>query len=285
MNDLDRMRSENPPPPVDPLAEQQPSSSVPWVALVALLVAVGLAVWWWAPWSPQSSGESVGRAPLTDVGEDVGAAPSLGAGTADADLPPLGEMDPFVRPLLAGLSARPELAALLASDGLVRRFVVSVEAVSRGASPAGQVRAVAPRSAFQVEERGETLQISPASYERYEGLVATVEGMDPQQLARLYARLKPRLEQAHAELGVSGTLDETMERALIHLLQTPAMPERPEVRRAKGTNYAYADPAIEGLSEAQRQLLRLGPARAARVKDRLRAFATALGIPRDRLPS
>ena len=52
---------------------------------------------------------------------------------------------------------------------------------------------------------------------------------------------------------------------------------------ARGTNYAYADERFEGLSAAQRQLLRLGPDRARRVQERLRAFGIALGIPADQL--
>ena len=31
--------------------------------------------------------------------------------------------------------------------------------------------------------------------------------LDPERLARIYGRLKPRLEEAHAELGVEGTFD------------------------------------------------------------------------------
>ena len=76
------------------------------------------------------------------------------SGQPDPNLPPLGNLDGYVRPLLAVLSSRPELAALLASDGLVRRFAVSVDAIARGASPAGQVRAVAPRAPFKVQQRG-----------------------------------------------------------------------------------------------------------------------------------
>ena len=90
------------------------------------------------------------------------------------------------------------------------------------------------------------------------GLVALVEDMDPDQLARLYGRLKPRLEEAYAELGVPGTFDEAMVRAIRHLLETPIPPANAAVQQAKGTNYAYVDKRFEGLSPAQRQLLRLG---------------------------
>ena len=209
----------------------------------------------------------------------------LGVGAPDPNLPPLSNLDGYVRPLLAVLSSRPELAALLASDGLVRRFAVSVEAIARGASPAGQVRAVAPRAPFKVQQRGGELVIDPASYARYDGLVRLVEDMEPGQLARLYGRLKPRLEEAHAELGAGGTFDDTMTRAIQHLLAAPLPPPDARMQPAGGTNYAYDDERFEGLSAAQRQLLRLGPDRARRVQERLRAFGIALGIPADQLRS
>jgi hypothetical protein len=111
-----------------------------------------------------------------------------------------------------------------------------------------------------------------------------VEDLEPEDLARLYGRLSPRLEEAYAELGVPGSFDAVMIRALRHLLETPDLPSSARVQPAKGTNYAYVDPALEGLSAAQRQLLRLGPARAARVKARLRQFGAALNVPPEQLP-
>jgi hypothetical protein len=76
-----------------------------------------------------------------------------------------------------------------------------------------------------------------------------------------------------------------MTRTIRHLLAAPPLPENARIEPAKGTNYAYSDPALEGLSAAQKQLLRMGPERARRVQERLRAFGIALGIPADQLRS
>ena len=202
-----------------------------------------------------------------------------------AEVPSLAEMDGYVRPLLSALSSRPELAALLASDDLVRRFVVSVDAIARGASPARQVRAIAPRSPFTVATTRDGLVADERSYARYDGLVALVEDIDPAALARLYGRLEPRLEEAYAELGTGTTFSDALQRALVHLAQTPTLQSVPRLQPAGGINFAYADPRLEELSAAQRQLLRLGPSRAARVQSRLRAFALALGVPERDLAS
>jgi hypothetical protein len=253
---------------------------VPWLAIALLIIAAAAAVWWFAPRSGQSPAEAVGRTPTEPVADaPVRPQSDLGVGSPDADLPPLDEMDAYVRPLLAALSSRPELAALLASDELVRRFVVSVDAVARGDTPARQVRAVAPRSPFAVETTRDGLVADRRSYARYDGLVALVDDLEPQALARLYGRLEPRLEDAYAELGSGGTFADAMRRALVHLVSTPDVEGAPRLQTARGTNYAYADARLEGLSAAQRQLLRLGPDQARRVKARLREFGLALGIP------
>jgi hypothetical protein len=44
------------------------------------------------------------------------------------------------------------------------------------------------------------------------------------------------------------------------------------------------DPALEGLSAAQKQLLRLGPKGVQAVHDKIKQLAAALGIPPSRLP-
>lgn len=285
MDDLDRLRSEDARQEPESVRFTEPTQSrAPWYLLVILVVAIGAGLWWWARTTPTPLAPTTARPDATaEPPASTESRRSLGIGDPDPNAPGLSDLDGYVRPLLSALSTRPELAALLATDDLVRRFVVSVETIARGASPAAQVRAVAPRGDFAVRSAGGATVIDPSSYARYDGLVRMVEDLEPEALARIYGRLKPRLDEAYAELGVPGTFDETMARAIRHLLDTPELPASARVQPAKGINYAYADEALEELSSAQRQLLRLGPDRAARVKARLRRFGLALGIPPDRL--
>lgn len=275
--DLDRLRTDDEPTPETPYQElPEPRSPLPWIGLAALLVIVLGVIWWWTRPSAPAPAATETPAPIASSATPT-PAPDLGIGEPDPDLPPLDGLDAYLRPLLGALSSRPELAALLASDDLIRRFVVSVDAIARGDSPARQVRAVAPKGPFAVRPRGSTLEIAPASFARYDGLVALVDDLDPQRLARIYGQIKPRLDEAYAELGTGTTFDAAMARALDHLLATPVPPATLEVRPGKGINYVHVDPSLEGLSPAQRHLIRLGPERMARVQARLRAFADAIG--------
>lgn len=202
----------------------------------------------------------------------------LGPAVEPRELPPLDLTDALVRELLAGLSSRPELAAWLATDGLIRNFVASVDAVANGGTPAAQLRSLAPARPFAVSSKGGTAVIDPRSYERYDGIAATVDALDADGLARAYATLRPRLQEAYRELGYpAGNIDVAVERAIGRLLDTPLLERQVEVQRA-AVLYQFADPRIERLSAAQKQLLRMGPRNQRIIQDKLRAVGAALGI-------
>ena len=52
------------------------------------------------------------------------------------------------------------------------------------------------------------------------------------------------------------------------------------VPAAKGVGYAYADPRLERLTGAQKQLMRMGPANQQAIQNQLRSFAAAAGLQR-----
>jgi hypothetical protein len=98
--------------------------------------------------------------------------------------------------------------------------------------------------------------------------------------------LKPRIEEAYAELGQPNTtFDQTLERAIVVLLRTP-LPEGPIPVEPNGAAVAfrYANPALEKLTPSQKLLIRFGPDNQRAVQAALRDIALALGIPQERLP-
>ena len=126
--------------------------------------------------------------------------------------------------------------------------------------------------------------MDPRSGDRYTPLAEATASVDPAGAARLYTMLKPRLDEAYSEVAKPGTtFDGRIERAIVLLLQTPVSDDPPRLR-PKGIGYAFADPALERLTPAQKQLLRMGPRNARMIQAKLRAIALALGIPPSRLP-
>lgn len=250
------------------------------VAAVCLLIAAAAAAFYLT----RRPGEPA--APVAPASSPVAQQPAaptrrtqLGPEVEPRDLPPLDLSDPIVRELLGGLSSRPELAAWLATDGLIRNLVVSVDNVARGTSPSPHLRRLAPDRPFVAQARDGAFVIDARSYRRYDGIADTVGALDANGLARTYSILRPRLQEAYRELGYpDGNFDVPVERAITRLLDTPILEQEVDVRPAP-VLYKFTNERIENLTPAQKQLLRMGPRNARLVQDKLRELAAALGIP------
>lgn len=186
--------------------------------------------------------------------------------------------DTVIRELVAQLSSRPELAAWLVNEDLVRRFVASVDNMSEGASPRQHLEFMAPDGAFQVQERGDRLVVAPASYDRYDNAAAVIESLDTAGTAALYRELEPLIDEAYAEISPQGAnFDDRLAEVFDELLAVPVISGDVEVEQ-KVVTYTYADPRLEGMTAAQRQLLRTGPDNVAMIQAKIREIRAALGM-------
>ena len=258
-----------------------PRRAGPWVA-AALLAAAAVVVYvafgnWTAGGRPATADAPSAPANPTEPARPLGSDPMA------VVVPPLDQSDALVAQMLMQLSSHPRVAAWLATRGLIRNFTAVVVSISEGSTPAVLVPALRPSSPFAVIERGPDLDVNPKSYERYTALAAAVASVDPAGAARLYATLKPRIEEAYRDLGSEEPLfDRTLERAIVLLLRTP-VPDDPVAVIPKGIGYAFADARLERLTAAQKLLLRMGPQNARTIQRSLREIALALGIPPGRL--
>jgi hypothetical protein len=186
-------------------------------------------------------------------------------------------LDDLVRRVVAGLTSHPQVVKLLATPGLVRRFVVSVDNVAEGKSPRQNLIALDPRDDFAVSQRGERIYVSPKSYERYDAVADAIASIDVNGVAAAFAELEPRLDQEYRELGYPNRrFREVLSRALERLEGVPVPTEKVELR-PKVKSYRFADPKLEKLAPAEKHLVRMGPENAKRVQAKLRELRTALG--------
>jgi DUF3014 family protein len=256
--------------------------SAVWILVLLLLVAAGAAVYYF--YRPQTVRDAeTGASKPAAAGRDARTA--LGGDPMKVDLPPIDESDEIVRRLVSALSSHPSVSAWLATKGLVRNFTVVVSNIAEEDPPLVHVMRLRPVGRFEVIERNGELTIDPRTYQRYTPLATAVSSIDPEGGARLYATLKPLIEQAHRDLGYGNTsFDATLERAIVKLLSTPVLREPVRVE-PKGIGYRFEDPRIEALTPAQKHLLRFGPGNGQMVRQALRNIAAALGIPKERLPN
>lgn len=262
-----------PPPP--------PPSSAPsllWIAAaIVLALAAGAYFYLNRTEAPLATDAEV----VTE--EAVPPSGPLGAEVEPIELPPLDQTDAVVRDLVRKLSSHPRVAAWLTTNGLIRNFVVVVDNIASGATPSGHLRVLKPEGAFQVADANGVVVVDPRSYRRYDDLAAAVASIDAGGAARLYSMLKPRIEDAYRELGQPGSFDQRLETAIVRLLETPVI-EGEVSLEPRGALYVYNDPRIERLTQAQKQLVRMGPRNVRTIQRKLREIALVLGIPAARLP-
>lgn len=193
-------------------------------------------------------------------------------------LPALADSDPFVRERAATASARPELTAWLAGEGLVSRFVAAVDNVANGESPRAHLRELRPSGPFQAAPRSGRQVVTARSWSRYDGVTAVFTSLDAEVCAGLHRLLLPLFEEAYGELGRrEGSFDDLLSRAFGELLRTPVREGEIEVV-PRIRSYRFADPALEKLSPAQKHLLRMGPDNARAIQAKLRELGAAMGL-------
>ena len=245
-----------------------------WLLVLVLIVVAAVGVWWLLRDRAEEPAPAPTEAPATEVPEPVAEEP-----VEDPTLPELDASDRFVAEAIRRLSSRPELARYLATEGLVRRLVAAVDNVSRGVSPRPNLPEIIPGGGYKVTVDGGAVLPDPETYRRYDALTEVFVSIDTAGAARLYRRLHPLLEEAYRDLGYpEGDFDATVERAIDHLLATPVPPPAPELVPAGVGGHAYADPELEGLSAAQKHLLRTGPRNQRRIQAKLEDLAGALGL-------
>jgi hypothetical protein len=237
---------------------------------IAILVLLLLGGGWWyytqrqapAPIRPAVSGTEAPVAP------PVAQAP---------ELPPLDQMDPFLRQLLGALSNHPGLAAWLVSDDLTKQLAAAIHRASRGESPSRDFKPFAPKTGFMVTKRGTRMVIDPAGYTRYKSLVDGVTAVDASAVAKAYRTIHPRLNEAYRNFGhPNGEVNDAVEAALTILLDTPVLKDPIYVVETTGVRWKFADPKTEALYGLQKQLLRMGPDQTDRLLVWLRALQGSL---------
>jgi hypothetical protein len=251
------------------------SSTKTYVAIFAALVLVVAAVYWFALRPGGDEPEQLVEAPTPTPAPEP--TPTLAERLSERlQGTTLKTSDVVVRELVAELSSRPELVAWLANEDLVRRFVAAVDNTANGISPTTQLEFLRPEGSFKVVEKGEDLFVDPASYDRYDLMTQVFISLDTEGTVALYGELEPLIDDAYAEISPPGSrFSERLDAAIDQLLEVTPPSGQPQVQR-KVLTYVYTDPSLEGLSSAQRQLLRMGPDNVLLIKAKLREIKAEL---------
>ena len=215
--------------------------------------------------------------PRPVAAEPMDAAPEvqnpLPEGPVDATappLPPLGQSDPTVRQDLGSVFGERAVDELVVPQGVIRRFVISVDGLARKKLPVQSRPLASTGGAFRVAGTEEELTLDPQNYDRYKPVVALIRDTDTERLASMYRRYYPLMQEAYADIDREGAyFNDRMVAVIDHLLATPDV-QGPIKLTQPRVFYEFADPELEALSSGQKTLIRMGPENAAVVKAKLR---------------
>jgi len=200
--------------------------------------------------------------------------------TPAVPLPPLDQSDAFVRQMAAGLSAHPEVARWLGRTALVRTLAAVVVNIADGETPRPHLDFLAPKERFRAARRpGRVIVPDPASFSGYDAFGDAIASVDATASANAYRALEPLFDAAYVDLGhPEGGFRRALDKAIKALLAVPVLPADVELL-PHAVGFRYADPKLEALTPAQKQLLRIGPRNVRLVQGKLRELQAALAPP------
>lgn len=243
-------------------------------ALVAIAAAVGLALLFW----PKKMAETPPPPPSgpTLAGKTGPDHPLPAPEPSAPPLPALADSDAFVIDALAGVVGEQAAHDYIATPGVVRRLVVTVDTLARDKVPMLTRAVGALPGALIVTRDGERIFLGEDNHSRYTPYVQVIAQLDVERLAALYRRIYPLLQQAYGDVGPPGAYFNDRVIAVIDdLLATPAVTGPIELEQPS-VYFRYKDPSLEARSAGQRLLLRMGPANAAVIKGKLTALRALL---------
>ncbi|MFI5169752.1 MAG: DUF3014 domain-containing protein [Vicinamibacterales bacterium] len=192
-------------------------------------------------------------------------------------LPSLEASDAFVRGIAQTLSSHPELAGWLARNALVRTLTVVVDNVANGETPRPHLEFLAPKQRFKAARRPPRQIVpDPAGFKGYDGFADVIGSVDANAAATAYRTIEPLFDEAYKELGhPEGGFRKGLDAAIQALAAVPVLREDVAlVPHAIG--FRYEDQALEKLTPAQKQFLRIGPRNVRIVQGKLKELASAL---------
>jgi hypothetical protein len=175
-------------------------------------------------------------------------------------LPLLDESDQLIRDGVVSLTRHEGINLWLSPNQLIRKFVAFVDNIAHGQVAREPVRALAPEGEFLAQKiSDDRYELDPASYSRYDLFTEIVISVDARRAAEFYHLLRPLMQKAYGELGYGNrSFDDVVFQAIGRLLETPVVEGTVYLVRPV-VMYKFEDEKLEGLSAAQKQMIRMGP--------------------------
>ena len=189
---------------------------------------------------------------------------------------PLDLSDQAIKQGLITALRAPLLSALVVNESIIANLVASITNTAQGRLPENVSLLTPPIQEFGVFKKADNHFISPESFTRYNVYAQTFDQIDTSDLLALLAQYEPQILTNFEQIAEpNADFTDTLITAINRLLDTPSV-NLPIPVVSDSAMYKFANPQLEALLPAQKQLLRMGPDNMRMVKAKLRDLRTAL---------
>lgn len=190
----------------------------------------------------------------------------------------VGESDSTIQDALNTVFGKEKFEALFNLTDIVRRFVVSIDNLTKPQQPSQEFSPLKPLTTeFKTTGKNGNQSISPENYARYSSYVDLLQNVDMEKLVKIYIHFYSLFQTAYQDLGTQGYFNDRLVEVIDNLLATPEV--RDPIKVAQPTykyRYKYVDDQLEALSSGQKILIRMGNDNAQIIKAKLKQLRALL---------
>lgn len=189
---------------------------------------------------------------------------------------PLDLSDKAIKQGLITALRAPLLSTLIVNDSILANMVASVNNTAQGTLPENVSLLTPPATEFSVFKQADNQFITPESFTRYNVYAQTFAEIETEDMLALLDQYEPQIIAQFEQIALpNAQFTSTLINAINRLLDTPTV-NLPIPVISDSAMYKFANPQLEALLPAQKQLLRMGPDNMRLVKAKLRELRTAL---------
>lgn len=259
------------------------------VAAIATVIAVGTLVFLYGPMPQLPETEDTAApqpsAPAPPAAEPPAAEPDIRYPIPAPEvtgppppLPALDESDGAIRDSLAQGFGETHVEAFLVPTQIIRHFVATIDSLDRDPVPLHFRPIKYVPGLPVVKAEGDRISLSRDNAKRYAPFISALRAAGAKQLADLYLRYYPLFQKVYEDLGYPDRyFNDRLIDVMDHLLAAPEIEGPIELVQPK-VLYQFADPELEKRSWGQKALIRMGPANAAAVKEKLREIRDLIAV-------
>lgn len=198
-----------------------------------------------------------------------------------AEPEPLNLTDQAIKQGLITALHAPMLSTLIVNESIIANLVASITNTAQGTLPENVSLLTPPSSEFAVFKKGDSQFITPESFTRYNVYAQTFAQIETADMLAVLTQYEPQILAQFEQISAPNTqFKDTLISAINRLLDTPSV-NLPIPVISDSAMYKFANPQLEALLPAQKQLLRMGPDNMRMIKAKLRDVRTALELKQE----